>query len=366
MHIIIDSRPMLAAPNAGISRQVVALHQACTAMAQTQVSGCTEAPLEHPSRQELLCPAWGSPLNGMQRPTLRWRFEARFLPQLLRKHEPDVYIATANMGLPIGRKGSSRWVVVVHDLFQLTEHNYHRSKLKAAAYRIIDRLSIAWSIYRADAIWCPSQFTAQQIAKLFPRAQSKVHVLPNQVTPPGSATDKPAHLPSRYWLVVGTREPRKNIHFFLQTWTKTAQQEQLPDLLLVGDSTDFPEFSSHPNIHWHSQLSETELATLYRYAECLWQPSYAEGFGLPVVEALAMGTPVAVAKGSALDEVAPPDSPRFSPTDNSELHATFLQLAQQPIVRDQQDFANCASQYSADAYKLRVAVLIQDLVDSCA
>ncbi|MEN1226717.1 glycosyltransferase, partial [Pseudomonas aeruginosa] len=62
-------------------------------------------------------------------------------------------------------------------------------------------------------------------------------------------------------------------------------------------------------------------------AERLWQPSYAEGFGLPVVEALSVGTPVAVASGTSLDEITPPSAPRFSPTDGAALERLMLRLA---------------------------------------
>ncbi|MDT1028295.1 glycosyltransferase family 1 protein, partial [Pseudomonas paraeruginosa] len=58
--------------------------------------------------------------------------------------------------------------------------------------------------------------------------------------------------------------------------------------------------------------------------------SYAEGFGLPVVEALSVGTPVAVASGTSLDEITPPSAPRFSPTDGAARERLMLRLADAP------------------------------------
>src|SRR5690606_27432636 len=122
--------------------------------------------------------------------------------------------------LPIGRKKGVKYALLVHDLFQLTEANYHRSRYKAVLYRCIDWMSLAWSFRVADAIWCPSQYTARQVALHFPRSRHKTFVLPNHVIIPEKIGGKPAYLPDAYWLVVGTREPRKNIPFFLDVWLR--------------------------------------------------------------------------------------------------------------------------------------------------
>lgn len=126
----------------------------------------------------------------------------------------------------------------------------------------------------------------------------------------------PEGLPARYWLVVGTREPRKNMAFFLAQWQASrARDPNVPDLVLVGHASDVPAtLGDLPGLHWRNGLSDGQLQALYRHAAYLWQPSYAEGFGLPVVEALSVGTPVAVARGSALDEVAPPRRRALRPT----------------------------------------------------
>ncbi|MGV8228630.1 glycosyltransferase, partial [Pseudomonas aeruginosa] len=108
-------------------------------------------------------------------------------------------------------------------------------------------------------------------------------------------------LPPRYWLLVGTRELCKNVPWFVSASTRArAKAPGVPQLVLVGSLDHLPH-------------------AMYRQAERLWQPSYAEGFGLPVVEALSVGTPVAVASGTSLDEVTPPSAPRFSPSDGAAL-----------------------------------------------
>ena len=141
-------------------------------------------------------------------------------------------------------------------------------------------------------------------------------MLPNQVDGfVGEPADLSARgLPPRYWLLVGTRELRKNVPWFVSAWARArAQAPGVPPLVLVGSLDHLPEEQRGlPGLHALGGLDDAELHALYRQAERLWQPSYAEGFGLPVVEALSVGTPVAVASGTSLDEVTPPSAPRFA------------------------------------------------------
>lgn len=364
MRIGLDYRPATVAPASGIGRQVRALEQALLARPDLELVRFSEAPLEHPQRASARCPDWPGPLEGLQRPQVRWRFEALFLPRALREERIELYIATANMGLPLGRKRGRRQVLLLHDLFQLTERNFHRSRVKALAYRLIDTLSIAWSVWAADRIWCPSQFSADEAARLFPFARGRLRVLPNMVAgfsePPQAL--EPA-LPERFWLAVGTREPRKNMPLFIDCWREArGRNAAVPPLVLVGHAQDVPEeLRELPGLHWRSGLSEGQLHGLYAAAECLWQPSYAEGFGLPVIEALSVGTPVAVARGSALDEVTPPGSPRFAPHDRAALLDCLLQVAGQAPGRDAPALGEWARRYDFPAYCGRLHDLLSEL-----
>lgn len=356
MRIGLDYRAATVAPKSGIGRQVQALEQALLARPGDELVRFSEAPLAHAQRQTASCPPWGSPLDGLHRPKVRLKFESRFLPRSLRKEAVDLYIATVNMGLPLGRKPSGmRYVLVLHDLFQITQDNFHTSSIKKGLYRILDRLSIAWSIQQADRIWCPSEFTRQEAARLFPACRDKVRVLPNQVDGFDAVPEAAlrAEIPEQFWLVVGTREPRKNIAFLLRCWYELKQSgTQLHDLVLMGCPADVPaELASLPGIHWLSAVADAELHALYRKASCLLQPSCAEGFGLPVVEACSTGTPVAVAKGSALDEVAPPGALRFDPCNADALKQCLQQLVTEPSPLSRDDLVRWAEQYRPDAYR---------------
>ncbi|MFP9003539.1 glycosyltransferase family 4 protein, partial [Pseudomonas aeruginosa] len=284
MRIGLDYRTVGSSPHSGISRQVYAMEQALESLPGTQVTRFTVAPLDDPLRQRAVCPPWGCPRTAMHQPHQRLRFEAGFLPRALREQDIDLYISTFNMGLPLPpRPPGVRYALLIHDLFQITLKNYHANRLKALVYRISDYLSIAYALRVADRVWTPSQYSADEAVRLFPGVAGKVRVLPNQVDGfAGEPADLSARgLPPRYWLLVGTRELRKNVPWFVSAWARArAQAPGVPPLVLVGSLDHLPEEQRGlPGLHALGGLDDAELHALYRQAERLWQPSYAEGFG---------------------------------------------------------------------------------------
>ncbi len=371
MRIGLDYRAVTAAPLSGVARQALAMQAALDMRPGTQVVPCTAAPLDHPHRAFAACPPSPSPVNGLHRLPQRLKFEWRFLPRLLADKRIDLYVANINMGLPIGydkrRPHAARLVLHLHDVFQLTLRNSHASRLREWFYRLSDRICIEHSVKVADAIWVPSQHTAQSLINIFPYANSKVRVLPNAVPFAPWQSDAPAQrlpgLPQRYWLLVGTREPRKNVAWLLACWqaARAKAPDAMPELVLAGHPQDVPH--APPGVHVVHGLTDDQMRDLYRCAERLWHPAYAEGFGLPVVEALACATPVAVARGSALDEVTPPWAPRFDPHDSDAMRHLMLTLALQVRLPDESPAA-CrawALKFDQTAYALRLDALIREL-----
>lgn len=364
MRVGLDYRAATGFPNSGIGRQNIALEQALRAHPDVQLQLFSVGPFEHPIRRIAHCPSWATPLDGIHRLPERLRFEAVLLPKALREAEVQVYIANMNMGLPIGRKPAGlRYVLQLHDLFQLTMNNAHGSRLKAKIYGLTDRLSIGHSVRVADRIWAPSQFTADETVRLFPYARDKIRVMPHVVegfTTEPVAPDIP--LPERYWLCVGTREPRKNIPFFVEAWQIARRQfSRTPDLLLVGGSDCLSNTQRElPGLHAISGITDGQLHHIYRHADRLWQPSYGEGFGLPVVEALSVGTPVAVATGSSLDEVTPEDSPRFSPTDLAAL-VRLMGMLSTAEPEDKAPLMAWAQRYAVAPFRDRFNEMLEEL-----
>jgi glycosyltransferase involved in cell wall biosynthesis len=118
-------------------------------------------------------------------------------------------------------------------------------------------------------------------------------------------------LPERFWLFVGTLEPRKNLVTLIEAYAALPAAERLPLILGGGKGWDYDAIFAaieHHQLstevrHW-GFLPADELALWYNAAEAFLYPSVFEGFGLPVLEAMACGTPVLTSNVSSLPEVA--------------------------------------------------------------
>ena len=145
-------------------------------------------------------------------------------------------------------------------------------------------------------------------------------------------------LPERYILSVGTLQERKNIKLLIKAYQHLPKTQQLP-IVIVGNGGNYKKevqvlikkMHLENLIYWITDLESDEtLQALYQKATLLVYPSFYEGFGLPVVEALLSKTPVITANTSALKEAGGPHSLYVSPTDEKELAETIKQVLEQP------------------------------------
>jgi glycosyltransferase involved in cell wall biosynthesis len=187
-------------------------------------------------------------------------------------------------------------VVTVHDLSFA-----HRPELMGGKDRLIFRTVVPRSIRRAARILTVSERTKRDLIGLYDVAPEKVVVTPNGVDPAFARSRADIRARGDFVLAVGAIQRRKNQLAALEA----ASAVGLP-LVVVGPAKD--EALAGELRRRGARLegyAETErLAELYRGAACLVQASSFEGFGLPVVEAMASGTPVVVVREPALEEVA--------------------------------------------------------------
>jgi alpha-1,3-rhamnosyl/mannosyltransferase len=138
-----------------------------------------------------------------------------------------------------------------------------------------------------------SEFTRRELVELLRAPEERIRVIPNAVGAPFAPGGAAAQ--GDYVLAVGTLEPRKNI-----AAAQEAARLAGVELRVVGARG----WGGVEADGWLGRVSDDELAALYRGARCLVYPSLYEGFGIPVLEAMACGTPVVTSAGGATEEVA--------------------------------------------------------------
>jgi glycosyltransferase involved in cell wall biosynthesis len=176
-------------------------------------------------------------------------------------------------------------------------------------------------IRAAARVIAVSEFTARELEELLGIPRERVRVVPNGVEPVFTRTGPAAD--GDYVLAVGTLEPRKN----LQRTIEAAKRIGV-ELRVVGE----PGWGRvDPGVAWQGRVDDAELARLYRGASCLVYPSYYEGFGIPVAEALACGTPVVTSRGSAMEEVAGNAAVLVDPLDVESIAAGIVEAGSRRV-----------------------------------
>lgn len=281
---------------------------------------------------------WASPLGA--RRTLGDR--ARTLVRDLWWHQAGVALAARQarcglLHLPAGLGpllGTLPLVVTVHDVAVLRFPRLFRPWHGAYARAVLPRLA-----RRARQVIAVSQATKRDVVELLGVPAGRVTVVPNGVHPAMSlvpADSSRAHavreryrLPERFVLTVGAIEPRKNLARLLAAVEHLRTRPEASDLVLVhagpegwlADGVRRAGLGTVPDgpVRFIGRVPSEDLAVLYRLARCCAYPSLWEGFGLPVVEAMACGCPVLTSSVSALPEVAGDAAVLVDPTSTEEI-----------------------------------------------
>jgi len=204
----------------------------------------------------------------------------------------------------------------------------------------IERATIRPALRRAAALLCNSQATRRDLVARFPAAADRASVIAFAADArflaarPDPAVAARHGLERPYVLAVGTLEPRKNLERLIAAW------EGLPDthtLALVGprgwdDESIVAAARRAGDVRLLGRVSDEDLATLYAGAACFAYPSLYEGFGLPVLEAMAAGAPVLTSNVSSLPEVAGDAALLVDPLDTGVIREGLARLLTDPAL----------------------------------
>ncbi len=249
------------------------------------------------------------------------------LPMRLREEKIDLYYAPSFL-LP-AFAGTDAEVICIHDLaWRIVPQS------KSFRFRAYMNRRLPSTLKRAKRVVCVSNATKRDLLEHYGEriTEDRVRVVPNgvdlSVFRPDPA-DRPDETP--YLAVVGNQDPRKNIGTLLEAFPIFRARLRAFRLVMVGPGQ--PPAPKPAAVDVLGYLDERALASVYRRAVMVVQPSLYEGFGLPVLEAMACGTPVACADIDVFHEVAGDCARYFDPRASDSIAKTMEDVAKDEALR---------------------------------
>jgi glycosyltransferase involved in cell wall biosynthesis len=240
--------------------------------------------------------------------------------------------------IPVFRTGPL--VVTIHDLTHLIFPGY-RNRFRTRLYA---ELMLRFACARAAHVVTPSQYTKQMLIDHLGADRDRISVVPcavNEAFRPKvkseAANEVRQHyrIPTPYILFVGSTAPHKNLMTLLTAYKHLcATRRDVPALILVlprktnasKPDAKLLQLITMPGVRYLHAVADDALASLYSAAVMTIVPSLEEGFGLPVIESMACGTPVICSRAASLPEIAGDSALYFAPDSADELASTIEQL----------------------------------------
>ena len=278
-----------------------------------------------------------------QPPARRLAWEQAVFPSLAASQRLDL-LHSLHYTLPLAYAG--RRVVTLHDMTFFLFPRLH-----TLPKRYFFRFFIRASARLADALVADSHSTRQDAIRLAGVPPHKIFTAQLGVTPAFHPLDashprlaavrQKYSLPEHFVLYVGLIEPRKNIPTLLQAFAQVAPQFPDRRLVLVGrrgwmvETLDqqIASLGLADKVLFPGYVERADLPMVYNSAECFVYPSFYEGFGLPVLEALACGLPVITSDVSSMPEIVGPAGLLLPPSDSQALAAALQRLLSDPAER---------------------------------
>lgn len=268
-----------------------------------------------------------------------WR--TRTLASQLRREKPALYHGLSNE-LPLGIKDAGiPTVVTIHDLIFLRHPEfYHRPDVEICSRKF------RYAAEQADIVIAISRRTADDLREFFNIPEAKIRIVYQGCSPLFSQPVEPEKIAKlrqrygRYMVGVGTIERRKNQ---LLAARALALLPRDVNLVLVGRPAAYAaeimaeakRIGVEKRIFMLQNVPMTDIPALYAGAVMASYPSHYEGFGIPVLEAIAAGVPVVAATGSCLEEAGGPGAIYVNPADTDAFADAANKLLDNTILREE-------------------------------
>jgi glycosyltransferase involved in cell wall biosynthesis len=265
------------------------------------------------------------------------------LGRLLRRDKPDLVHVQYTAPL----RGKAPIVVTVHDVSFLEHPEYFTWSRRAQL-----RHTVAQTVRHAARVLTVSEFSRDAILRSYDIAAHKVRVIPNAANPDFRVVGRERaqravrdrlHMDAPFVLSVGDLQPRKNHIGLIAAFAKmvAAHPHLKHHLVLTGKETWFtPRIreAAHASglagrIHFTGFVIDDQLLELYNACDCFVFPSFYEGFGLPILEAMACGRAVACSNTAAMPEVADGAGILFDPHRVEEIERAMADILLDPELR---------------------------------
>ena len=251
------------------------------------------------------------------------------LPTILNREKPDLCHYT-NFLAPIAE--DHPYVVTIHDMGLEVLRHCHPMTKRIYTRRLIPRVA-----RNARLIIANSEYSKWEVVRHLGIPEERIRVTPLAAAPEFRPVPSPHTNP--YFLFVGNLEPRKNLERLIEAFASMPGKDH--DLVIVGNSwyraadveNKARSMGLTRRVKFRGYVTKGELPALYSGATALVYPSLLEGFGLPVVEAMACGTPVITSNNSALKEVAGNAAVLVDPLNVRELTEAMTRLAEDQVAR---------------------------------
>lgn len=268
----------------------------------------------------------------------KWQNVAfEFLPRLVARRALGGYdLVHETYFANIGTRPGQRKVATIHDVIPLDHPKYFNRNNRVFARRNFHR-----QVREAAVIVAVSQFTRQRIIELGDVDPDKISVIGCGVDLPSRALIESATWPiggqiergTRYGLYVGNLEPRKNLDRFIDAWAALGASHEDARLVVAGRLNYQAEQTIArgravlgDRFMYLGPVSEADKWALMTHASFLTLPSLYEGYGIPIVEAYACGTPAIFARNSSMTELAADDRQMFDGLSTDDMTAAIRRV----------------------------------------